>query len=277
MMEKEETMARYGNIDEVRKNNARWFFIIPPVAIAVIAMAGTFISIDAGHVGVVTQFGRVTGRVLDPGLHWVAPWQECHRFDCRVQKFEGDTECFSKDLQLVGVKLSLLTTLRPSKAKDIFQTIGRDYMAQVVPRVWEILKQQVAAYNAEEVVEKREAIRLSILKACRERLSEVVDVDDVVLVNVTFSDVYEKAIEQKQVAQQEALRAKYELDRAKTEAQKAIEVAKGEAEAIRVRGEALKDNPGVAQLEAIKKWNGVSPQTVVIGAGADVPVVFPVK
>lgn len=247
------------------------------IAIAAFVAAGSFVSIDAGFVGVVTQFGRVTGRVLEPGLHWITPWQDCHRFDCRVQKFDGDTECFSKDLQLVDVKISLLTTLNPVHAKNIYQTIGRNYMTQVIPRVLEILKQQIAAYNAEQVIEKREPIRLSILQACKERLSGVVDVTDVVLVNIAFSDVYEKAIEQKQVAQQEALRAKYELDRAKTEAQKAIEVAKGEAEAIRVRGEALKDNPGVAQLEAIKKWNGVSPQTVVVGASADVPIVFPVK
>lgn len=150
-------------------------------------------------------------------------------------------------------------------------------MDQVIPRVFEIIKQQIAAYNAEEVIEKREPIRLSILRACKDQLNEVVEINDVVLVNIAFSDVYEKAIEQKQVAQQEALRARYELDRAKTEAQRAIETARGEAEAIRVRGEALKDNPGVAQLEAIKKWNGVSPQTVVIGAGTDVPIVFPVK
>ncbi|MBP5544214.1 MAG: prohibitin family protein [Kiritimatiellae bacterium] len=258
------------------KSAAFSIFVVAAIVIAFV-MAGSFVSIDAGHVGVVTQFGRVTGRILEPGLHWITPWEECQRFDCRVQKFEGDTECFSKDLQLVGVKLSLLTTLQPSKAREIYETIGGTYMPQVIPRVWEILKQQIAAYNAEEVIEKREAIRLSILKACKERLAEVVEVNDVVLVNITFSDVYEKAIEQKQVAQQEALRARYELDRAKTEAQKAIEVAKGEAEAIRVRGEALKDNPGIAQLEAIKKWNGVSPQTVVLGSGVDVPVVFPVQ
>lgn len=263
--------------DSGKVAGAKWIIIVPVVIAAAVVAAGAFVSVDAGHVGVVTQFGRVTNRVLDPGLHWIAPWQDCQHFDCRVQKFDGDTECFSKDLQLIGVKLSLLATLPPERAKDIYQSIGRQYMSQVIPRVLEILKQQIAAYNAEEVIEKREAIRLSILSACKERLAEVVHIDDVVLVNITFSDVYEKAIEQKQVAQQEALRAKYELERAKTEAQREIETARGEAEAIRVRGEALKDNPGVAQLEAIKKWNGVSPQTVVIGAGADVPVVFPVK
>ena len=272
-------MTRYASGSTYIPSNAgvKLAILVPVLAVAAIFLAGSFLSIDAGHVGIVTQFGRVTGRVLEPGLHWIAPWQDCRRFDCRVQKFEGDTECFSKDLQLVGVRLSLLTTMRPDHAITIYQTIGRDYMSQVVPRVWEILKQQIAAYNAEEVIGMREAIRLNIIRACKDRLSDVVDVNDVVLVNITFSDVYEKAIEQKQVAQQEALRARYELDRAKTEAQKAIEIAKGEAEAIRVRGEALKDNPGVAQLEAIKKWNGVSPQTVVVGPGSDVPIVFPVK
>lgn len=236
-----------------------------------------YVTVDAGHIGIVTQFGRVTGRLLDPGLHWLAPWQSCQHFDCRVQKNESRTECFSKDLQLIEVNLAIMTSMKRDRASEIYSTIGIEYMTQVMPRVIEILKQRIAAYNAEEVVEKREVIRKAILDSCKERLSDIVVVEDFVLTNITFSDVYEKAIEQKQVAQQEALRAKYELERAKTEAEKAIETARGEAEAIRVRGEALKDNPGVAQLEAIKKWNGVSPQTVVIGADSGVPVVFPVK
>lgn len=271
-------MSIYSDKDSSsRASGLKFVGAIIVVGAIVLFLSRFFTSINAGHVGVVTQFGRVTGRTLEPGLHWLAPWQSCVHFDCRVQKFDGRTECFSRDLQLISVELSLLSTLPPSKAIDVYQSIGVNYMGQVVPRVLEILKQCIAAYNAEEVIEKREPIRLSVLDACRERLADVVTVNDVVLVNISFSDVYEKAIEQKQVAQQEALRAKYELERAKTEAEKAIETARGEAEAIRVRGEALKDNPGVAQLEAIKKWNGVSPQTVVLGSGSEVPVVFPVK
>lgn len=258
-------------------SKTKWFVIVPVAILVLVFLSRFFVTISAGFVGVVTQFGRVTGRTLDPGLHWLAPWQACERFDCRVQKVDGRTECFSKDLQLIDIDVSILTTLPPAKATHVYQSIGRNYINQVIPRVWEILKQQIAVYNAEQVVEMREHIRLNVLKACKERLADIVEVNDVVIVNLTFSEVYEKAIEQKQVAQQEALRAKYELERAKTEAEKAIETARGEAEAIRVRGEALKDNPGVAQLEAIKKWNGVSPQTVVIGDGQNVPVVFPVK
>lgn len=253
-------------------------FVLAAMLLAAVWLASRFfVTIEAGHVGVITQFGKVTGTVLNPGLHWLVPWQNCEKFDCRVQQYNGKTECFSRDLQLIGVDISVLAMLPPDKAKDVYQSIGRKYVSQIVPRIYEILKQQVAMYNAESVIEKREEIKRNILGTCRDRLKDIVTIEDVVLVNMEFSDVYEKAIEQKQVAQQEALRAKYELERAKTDAEKTIEVARGEAEAIRVKGEALKDNPGAAQLEAIKKWNGVSPQTVVIGEGSNLPVVFPVK
>ncbi len=260
------------------KKNYHWFFIVPVIIVILVFAARFFVTVDAGYVGVVTQFGRVTNRVLNPGLHWLAPWQCCERFDCRVQKMTTQTSCYSKDLQLINVDITLLANLRPNDAAKVYQEIGRKYMEQVIPRSHEILKQQIARYNAEEVVEQRDEIRKNILKECSERMGEIIAVEDVVLSDINFSDVYEKAIEQKQVAQQEALRAKYELERAKTEAEKAVELAKGEAEAIRVRAEALKNNPGIAQLEAIKKWNGVSPATVVIGSDAsNIPVVFPVK
>lgn len=258
-------------------NSIKYVFVIVFAIIILSVCSRFFVTIDAGHVGVVTQFGKVTGNVLNPGLHWLVPWQDCKKFDCRIQRLDGRTDCFSKDLQLIEIDLSIMSRLVPGNAINVYEKIGRDYLSQVQPRVLEILKQQVAQYNAEAVIEKREEIRFSILKSCKERLSDIVEINDIVLVNVAFSEVYEKAIEQKQVAQQEALRAKYELERAKTEAEKVIETARGEAEAIKVKGEALKDNPGIAHLEAIKKWNGVAPQTVVIGESSNLPVVFPIK
>ncbi len=259
-------------------SNYHWLLAVPVIIVVLLFLARFFVTVDAGFIGVVTQFGRVTGRILNPGLHWLAPWQDCERFDCRVQKMTTKTSCYSKDLQLININITLLARLRSKDAAKVYQEIGRKYMDQVVPRSHEILKQQTARYDAEEVVERRDEIRRNILKDCSDRMGEIVSIEDVVLSDINFSDVYEKAIEQKQVAQQEALRAKYELERAKTEAEKAVALAKGEAEAIRVRADALKNNLGIAQLEAIKKWNGVSPTTVVIGSdAANVPVVFPVK
>jgi len=161
----------------------------------------------------------------------------------------------------------------------VYSTIGLQYLDQVKPRVFEIMKQHVAKYEAETLIENREKVRDEVLKTCRERLRDIVDVQDVVISNFDFSDAYEQAIEKKQVALQESLQAENELKKAKIEAEQAIETARGEAEAIKVRGEALLENPGVAQLEAIKKWDGKSPQTVVLQGSdaAGLPVVFPIK
>ena len=235
--------------------------------------------VPVGHIGIVTSFGKIINGTLDPGLHFVMPWHSVVPMDCRVQNTSETTECFSKDLQLVTVKIAVLTVLTKEKATQVYSTVGLQYLEQVKPRVFEILKQHVSRYEAETLIESREKIRDEVFKACQERLSDIVGMQDFVVVNIDFSDEFQRAIEKKQVALQDSLRAENELKKAKIEAEQAIETAKGEAEALKVRGEALQANPAVAQLEAIKKWDGKAPQTVVLYGSdtADLPVVFPIK
>ncbi|MGL6196098.1 MAG: prohibitin family protein [Thermoguttaceae bacterium] len=236
-------------------------------------------TVPVGHVGIVTSFGNVTGKTFDSGLHITAPWHHVTKLDTRILNTDTQTECFSKDLQLLQVKLNILTTLPRDRASSVFKTVGPQYLEQITPRVFEILKQNVSQYTAELIIENRDKIRTDVLSACRARLGDIVEFHDIVLTNIDFSDAYEKAIESKQVAQQESLKAKYELEKAKVEAEKAIATAEGEAEAIRIKGTALKESPGMAQLEAIKKWDGKAPQTVVL-SGNDtqgLPVVFPIR
>ncbi|MDR1494012.1 MAG: prohibitin family protein [Planctomycetaceae bacterium] len=236
-------------------------------------------TVDVGHIGIVTSFGKIVGETLEPGLHIVAPWRKVVPLDCRVQRTEERTPCYSQDLQQVTSDVTILTVLTKERAVSIYSTVGLQYLEQIKPRVFEILKQCVAKYEAEKIIENRQKIRDEVLEACRKRLVEMVDVQDVVISNFDFSEEYEQAIERKQVALQDSLRAENELKKAKIEAEQAIETARGEAEAIKVRGEAMQQNPGVAQLEAIKKWDGKSPQTVVLqGSDAsNVPVIFPIK
>jgi len=235
--------------------------------------------VQVGHIGIVTSFGKILDGTLDPGLHFVMPWHSVVPIDCRVKKTSETTECFSKDLQLVTADITVLTVLTKEKAIRVYSTIGLQYLEQVKPRVFEILKQYVSRYEAETMIESREKIRDEVFKACQERLSDIVEVQDFVIVNIDFSKEFQSAIERKQVALQDSLRAENELKKAKIEAEQAVETAKGEAEAIKVRGEALLENPGVAQLEAIKKWNGIAPQTVVLQSpdAASLPVVFPIR
>jgi prohibitin 2 len=237
-------------------------------------------TVDTGQVGVVTMFGKVTGEVLEEGLHIINPVKTVTSLNLRVVNTTERTECFSKDLQVVTITYTLLTRLPKENAINVFQNIGLDYVGRVImPRIQEVVKQQTAAYNAENLISNRNEIRLAIVKGVRDRLSGVVDIEDFAISNVNFSKEYEKAIEEKQVAAQQALRAENELQRAKIDAMKRIAEAEGEAKAIQVRGEALSRNPAVVQLEAIQKWNGVSPQSVMLSGefANKLPVVFPIK
>ena len=221
------------------------------------------------------SFGRITGTSLEPGLHFTAPWHFVKRIDNRVKHTETTTPCFSKDLQLLEIDLDILTVLQKDRAAMVYANVGMDYLQQVKPRVFEILKQEVSKYTAELVIENRGKIHQDVLQAARSRMEDLVRFEDIVLTNIDFSDAYEKAIELKQVSQQQALQAKYELDKAKVEAEKQIATAQGEAESIRIKGEALKNSPGMAILEAIRKWDGKTPGTLLIGT--EIPAFLPVK
>src|SRR6202012_2153151 len=128
-------------------------------------------------------------------------------------------------------------------------------------------------------IANRDKIRTEALKAAQQRLDGFVQVQDLSIVNVTFSTDYEKAIEAKQVPQQRAEQAKYELQQAEVEADKKVASAKGEAAAIQIRGDALAKNPMVIQLELINKWDGKAPETLVssgTGGGA-ASIILPIS
>ena len=236
-------------------------------------------TVDTGSVGIITNFGRVTGDVLDAGWHLIGPTDHVTNFSIRTITTQSDAACFSKDLQQVTVTIATQTRVLKGNAAHVFQTYGTDYMTQAEPKIFEELKAQTAGYDAAELIANREQIRDEVIKAARERLKDFVELDDLSLVNISFSPDYEKAIEAKQVAQQRAEQAKYELQQAEVEAEKEVAKAKGEAQAIQVRGDALAKNPAVIQLEIVQKWDGHTPQTLVTGSngGAATSIILPVK
>ncbi len=251
--------------------------VVAALVVAFILVNLSCITIDTGTVGVVTRFGKVTGRTLEPGFNWISPIDTVSVYDCRIQRQEYQTECFSKDLQTVDVSLTVLHSIDKTNAINIHSTIGPAYFMQALPKISEVLKQSIAKYQAEEIIDMRDSIRREVLSSAIERTSAIVHLEDIILTNIDFTDAYEKAIEQKQVAQQESLKAKYELEKAKVEAEKAIEIARGEAEAIKIKGESLENNPMVVSLSAIEKWDGKAPNALYIGNNAALPVVVPAQ
>ena len=220
-------------------------------------------TVETGNVGVITNFGKVTGEVLDSGWHIVGPVDHVTEVSIRTITTQTDASCFSKDLQDVTITLAVQTRITKDNATEIYKDFGVEYMSQAIPKILDALKAETAKYDAAEIIANRDQIRSEALKAAQERLANFVEVQDLSIVNVSFSADYERAIEAKQVAQQRAEQAKYELQQAEVEADKKVATAKGEAEAIQIRGDALAKNPAVIDLELINKWDGKAPDTLV--------------
>ena len=234
-------------------------------------------TVETGNVGVITNFGKVTGEVLDSGWHIVGPVDHVNQVSIRTITTQSDATCFSSDLQAVTISVAVQTRITKENATDIFKNYGSEYMSQAMPKILDALKAETAKYEAAEIIANRDKIRSEAFKGAQNRLQGFVDVIDLSFVNVAFSNDYENAIEAKQVAQQRAEQAKYELQQAQVEADKAVAVAKGEAEAIQIRGDALAKNPQVIQLELINKWDGHSPETLVSGGSGVPSIVLPIQ
>jgi prohibitin 2 len=153
----------------------------------------------------------------------------------------------------------------------IFQEYaGEPFDNLIAPRVQEAIKEVAASMSAEQIVKKREDVKIGALDLARKKIgTDFLDVVDVVLYNITLSPELEQAIELKMVQEQEAEKAKFTQLKAQIEAETAIVRAKGEAEAIQVRGQALRDNPDFIRLEILHTWNGRSPLVVGTDGGAN--------
>lgn len=242
--------------------------IIAVVAVfAVIVAANCFIIVDAGHTGVVVTLGKVNEGVLQEGMHLKAPFvQKVVKIDNRIVKLEVDTEAFSKDLQTVATTLAINYRVDTSKSYSIYKNIGADYEnVLVAPAVNEVLKAITAQYTAEESVTNRALISDGLIQGLNEKLNNIgLYITDVNIINFDFSDAFITAIEEKQVAQQQLLKAE-------TEKQTAITNAEAQAETTRIKAEAEADannkikaslNEDIIRSKFYEKWNGELPQAM---------------
>ncbi len=219
-----------------------------------LAFVGSFTFIGAGNVGVITRFGAVN-RVANPGLVMKIPFIEnAHSMETRTQKEQADASAASSDLQEVKSTIALNYHLRGEKAVEVYQNVGEDYKIRIIdPAVQEAFKATTAKFTAQDLIGKREAVKLIAYEELKTRLEKYnIVVDDFNIVNFDFSAEFNQAIEQKVKAQQK-------LEQTKIEADTAIAQAKGQADAQK----ALKDtgslSPEYLQFLALKTWNGILP------------------
>ncbi|MBR9832332.1 prohibitin family protein [bacterium] len=248
--------------------------IIVVGVILILFLLKPWAQVDAGQRGVVLNFGAVQDIVLDEGIHFRIPiMQEIKTVDVRIQKVVTDAASSSSDLQDVDMSVALNYNIIPDKANVVVQTINSDYKSTIIdPAIQEVMKAVSARYTAEELITKRPAVSSEMREALKLRLLESnITVTGFSIINFSFSQTFTDAIEAKQTAEQNALKAKRDLDRIKVEAEQTIAAATAEAEALRLQK--MNISPDLielrkieAELKAIDKWNGVLPG--VTGSGA---------
>ncbi len=246
-------------------NLGRFIGIGIVIVVLVVAAAQSTYVVQPGFRGVEVTLGKVSERFKPEGFGTKSPFVT-HIVNIPVRQLARQlpAECYSSDLQQVNMSLRVLYRIPEASVVRIYKEYAGDpFETLIAPRVQEAVKEVTALQSAEQIVKRREDIKAKSLVAARDKVGGILDIEDIVLENITLSKELEAAIESKMVQEQEAAKARFTQQKAQIEADTAIIRAKGEAEAIRVRAEAIRDNPGLIQLQIVEKWDGKAP--LVIG------------
>lgn len=283
----------------------RDYFIIVAVVIFVILLIvdlamptyGFFAKVDSGYVGIVTHFGKIEDKVLPAGFHITGYFERVNPVNVRTQIRKEELVAFSADIQQVILSVAINYNITPDIANTLYRTVGNDYLKTIMlPRLAEDTKAVVSNYTAEALIANREKLSSEILSFLKKDLSEYgITISTVSVENIDFTDAFEAAVEAKQVATQEAQKAKTQQEQATMEARQAAERKKIEAnaaaEVVKQQADAEAYETRVkaeAQAEANKKvaetitdelinyvqaqnWNGQLP--TIYASDGNIPII----
>ncbi|TFG76959.1 MAG: prohibitin family protein [Thermodesulfobacteriales bacterium] len=274
-------------------------FLYPIIIILVIVLAtSAFVIVDSGHVGVIRTLGAVQPQPLPEGFHLKKPFlDKVEQVDIRLTKANSKSAAASKDLQTVETQVTVQYSILGPVAPQTYQRIGqRAVVAATViePAIQESVKAVAAQFTAEQLVTKRAEVKQQIQKAIEnfihvtlldKKVPTALRIANVAITDFEFSVEFNKAIELKVRAEQEALQAINEKTRRVTQAEagyqerklaadgQAYEIeasSKAKADAIAREAKALKDNPQLIELRLAEKWDGTLPR---LTGGSGVPLI----
>ncbi|KAL2220751.1 prohibitin [Thermoascus aurantiacus ATCC 26904] len=227
-----------------------------PVGGGIFLLSQSMYDVKGGSRAVI--FDRLTGvqdKVVNEGTHFLIPWlQKAIIYDVRTKPRNISTTTGSKDLQMVSLTLRVLHRPEVPKLPQIYQSYGIDYDERVLPSIGnEVLKAIVAQFDAAELITQREAVSNRIRTDLMRRASQFhIALEDVSITHLTFGREFTRAVEQKQIAQQEAERARFIVERAEQERQANVIRAEGEAESAEIISKAVaKAGDGLIQIRRI--------------------------
>lgn len=228
-------------------------------------------SVDAGEVGIVRQFGAIVGQQSE-GVNFIAPWQSMDTVSIRTERhtfgsIEDPITAASSETQDVFVIATINYSVSSGQVQDLIRDVGTNWFDVLVPtRVNQYIKQETAKYETAEIIPSRETIRQAVLTRLRNDLGEnySITVSDFLLDNISFSPAYTAAIEEKQVATEQALREQEVTESIREQAEQERVRAQGQADAVEIAAQGQADanalladslTPEVIQWQAIQRLN----------------------
>lgn len=254
--------------------------------------------VPAGAVGVVTRFGKIDPTPMQPGWNWKTPLDHVEMISTRLHADQVRAQAASHDLQQVTAELTVPFSLRAKDAPEMFQKIGNlDQVETMIinPGVLESVKAVTAKFTAEELITKRAEVKNKVESEIKQYVEQTLkekgmpdalEIGNVAITHFDFSHEFNKSVELKVKAEQDALRAENEKRQkiteaeAKRDAQKAEAdgiayqkdvTSKAEALAIERRATALRQNSNIVDLMAVERWDGKLP--TYMGGGNPVPFI----
>lgn len=248
------------------------------IIIALIFAISCFSFVPTGHTGVVTLFGKVEDYTLDSGVHFKNPFARVIKMDNRIQKESVELSCFSSDIQEVEVVFTLNYQISKEYAMNIYKTIGKNYFDTAVsPIITESVKTVAARYTAEDLINKRNELAMAIETDMKEKLLVFnIELVSTSIEDMDFTDAFTDAVEEKQVAAQNKLKAETEAAQrvveaeaeaqirrvtAEAEAYEILQRAEAEAQANQKLSESITDR--LIEYRYYEVWDGKLPQMVM--------------
>lgn len=244
--------------------------IVPAIVISLLVVLIAFFNplaiVGVGERGVKVTLGKVSPTSYTEGIHFITPFiSHIKNMNVKTQKSYVETSVYTKDIQNAQITYVLNYNLQPENAHRMYREVGMNYLETVVTPVVEgTLKDVIGKWNAQDLVANREQATREVLVKLQQHLTpKYVNVTDFQMTAIAYSGVFEKAIENKVTAEQEALRAKNKTVQIQEEAKQKLISAEAEAKSMAIRAHALTQNKALVEYEAVQKWDGKLPEYVL--------------
>ena len=242
--------------------------------VALILLFGTFFTVSEGQKALVTTFGKASNTIYGAGIHMKLPLiQHVKRFDVKTIRADYKTQTYTKDIQTATITVSYSYNLIANDIVQTYKEYGNDWQERILyPNLEQAVKAEVGTWNADTMVANRDKVAEDILKSLQDRMlahNYPVSITNFQMINIDYSTQFEQAIEKKVIAEQAALEEANRTKQVEQTSKQKVVAAKAEAESMRIRANALAQNPKLVSYEAVQKWDGKLPQ---IMAGNSTPI-----